>query len=751
MTDRDYNNDIDFSETSIRSSQNADYTESDLSESDLLIRSQLQSQQNNFSLSYDNNKNNQANENDIRVEYKNISPDQLENSAVKENIKKNLKNFLKIPKIVRKIREMCTYNKESIYVKYKEIEEFNENIVNVLINNTKVFMTIFNDALKAVVSSMFSNYENIKKSVFVRIYELPFFEKIRDLRNKNLNTLIQLTGVVTRRTNVIPLMAIAKYDCLKCNCEFGPFVVDEEFRPSNCIECQSRGPFKISQNTIYKDYQKLRIQELPNSVDTGSLPRSLEVILQNDLIDTTKPGDEITITGIYQNSFNLNYNIKTGFPVFFTSLDCLCLSKKENEFKLTNDDIVKIFELSKKKNIKNIIRNSIAPSIFGHSSMKQAIACSIFGGVSKTKDDYKIRGDINVLLMGDPGTAKSQILRFVNEISSKSILASGQGASSVGLTASVKRDHMTKEWTLEGGAMVLADKGICLIDEFDKMNDKDRTSIHEAMEQQSISISKAGIVSSLNARCSVIAAANPKLGRYNTSIPFRLNVNLSDPIISRFDILCVVRDEINSEIDSMMAEYILNNRMKNLEESNNNDTSFDDPNRIEDLNLFKKYIYYAKMKINPKINASKINKMAVVYSELRKESLRNAGVHITPRWVESMVRVSESFAKMRLSEEVNDGDVDDAISVCVESFIYAQKYSVLKNLRRKFKKYLKNSDSILIYILNEMFKEVQSFSNNNFISIDIFKKRADDFGIDINDFIKEVEVKRKDTLLKATM
>src|SRR5271168_2710534 len=228
-------------------------------------------------------------------------------------------------------------------------------------------------------------------------------------------------------------------------------------------------------------------------------------------------------------------------------------------FRLSEDDERKIKALSREPNIAKRICESIAPSIYGHEDIKTAVALSLFGGVAKVAQGrHAIRGDINVLLLGDPGTAKSQILKYVEKTAHRAVFTTGQGASAVGLTASVHKDPVTSEWTLEGGALVLADKGTCLIDEFDKMNDQDRTSIHEAMEQQSISISKAGIVTSLQARCSITAAANPIGGRYNATVPFSQNVELTEPILSRFDILCVVRDTVDPSEDERLARFVVN-------------------------------------------------------------------------------------------------------------------------------------------------------------------------------------------------
>lgn len=267
------------------------------------------------------------------------------------------------------------------------------------------------------------------------------------------------------------------------------------------------------------------------------------------------------MTGIYRNNFSYVLNIKNGFPVFATVIEANSICKKEDqfaEFRLTEDDQKELRKLAEDPLIGLRIIRSIAPSIYGHHDIKTAIALSLFGGQPKNvQGKHPIRGDINVLMLGDPGTAKSQFLKYIEKTAHRAVFTTGQGASAVGLTASVRKDPVTREWTLEGGALVLADKGVCLIDEFDKMNDADRTSIHEAMEQQSISISKAGIVTTLQARCAIIAAANPTRGRYNSAIPFSQNVHLTEPILSRFDILCVVKDAVDPVADEKLARFVV--------------------------------------------------------------------------------------------------------------------------------------------------------------------------------------------------
>ena len=446
-----------------------------------------------------------------------------------------------------KIRTMCEENRASFEVDYNILASECQVLAYFLPEAPTEVLTIFDEAAKSVVLSMFPRYEAITKEIHVRITDLPLVEELRSLRQLHLNQLIRTSGVVTSSTGVLPQLSLIKYDCDKCSYIMGPFVQsqNQETKPGVCPECQSRGPFNINmEETLYKNYQRVTMQESPGKVPAGRLPRSKDAILLGDLCDTCKPGDEIELTGVYTNNYDGSLNTAQGFPVFATVIMANHVYRKDesNATKsMTDEDIKAIVALSKDERIGERIVASMGPSIFGHEDIKRALALSLFGGQAKDKSDkHKVRGDINALLCGDPGTAKSQFLKYVEKVAPRAVFTTGQGASAVGLTAYVQRSPVTKEWTLEAGALVLADKGVCLIDEFDKMNDQDRTSIHEAMEQQTISISKAGIVTSLKARCAVLAAANPIGGRYDPSMTFSENVDLTEPILSRFDILCVV-------------------------------------------------------------------------------------------------------------------------------------------------------------------------------------------------------------------
>lgn len=632
--------------------------------------------------------------------------------------------FGKTEKYIKAIKTMCSLNLESIEVDYEDLKAFHESLEN----SADAFLGILDSALVRVTQGYFPNYHLIKPLIHGRIINLPVIENIRDLRNSHLNKLIRINGVVTRRSGVYSLYSIVKFTCTKCKATFGPFI-GKNIKPTSCFECQGKGPFIINTSeTIYKDFQKLTIQEIPGTVPSGSLPRSKEVLLYFDLIDCCKPGDEVDIVGIYQNNFSISLNIKNGFPVFSTMIEASSLRKKVTKLEMTDDDIREIKELGKNPNVVDVLIDNFAPSIYGHKDIKTAILLSMIGGQAKEKNGIRIRGDINVLLMGDPGTAKSQFLRYVSKTSHRAVMSTGQGSSAVGLTASVQKDPVTHEWTLEGGALVLADRGVCLIDEFDKMNDTDRTSIHEAMEQQSISISKAGIVATLHARCAVIAAANPVRGKYNPALSFAQNINLSDPIVSRFDLLCVVKDTIDKTEDTRMAEFILHSHSEKNEQSSINSAR----GKISQ-DLLRKYLLYARNNIEPVLSTVDVQKISHLYADLRKESV-SSGIPITVRHIEAIVRVSEAFAKLRLSNMVTKSDIDRAISLTLDSFLNSQRYSLSKQLKKKFSKYFEeNSDDLMVFLLKQMITERLAAVGLDDVPVPEFISRCTHNGLSVGD------------------
>ncbi|CAK7238682.1 MAG: MCM DNA helicase complex subunit [Sporothrix thermara] len=510
-----------------------------------------------------------------------------------------------------RIRTLGEINAESLEVSYDHLSSAKAILAYFLANAPTEILKLFDDVAMDVVLLHYPDYERIHSEIHVRIFDLPVHYTLRQLRQSHLNCLVRVSGVVTRRSGVFPQLKYVKFDCSKCGVTLGPFQQEAnvEVKINYCQSCQSRGPFTLnSEKTVYRNYQKLTLQESPGTVPAGRLPRHREVILLWDLIDKAKPGEEIEVTGTYLNNFDAQLNNRNGFPVFATILEA-----------------------------NNVVK------------------------------------------------AHDQLAGF----------------------PSVRRDPLTSEWTLEGGALVLADKGTCLIDEFDKMNDQDRTSIHEAMEQQTISISKAGIVTTLQARCGIIAAANPIGSRYNATIPFAANVELTEPILSRFDILCVVRDTVDPAEDERLARFIVNSHSRShpamepesLQAGASHDDQVQPSNQASSSSanttpenqipqeLLRKYILYARERCSPKLYNMDEDKVARLFADMRRESLATGAYPITVRHLEAIIRISEAFCRMRLSEYCSAQDIDRAIAVTIESFVGSQKVSCKKALARAFAKY----------------------------------------------------------------
>ncbi|CAO3595518.1 unnamed protein product [Absidia cylindrospora] len=597
-----------------------------------------------------------------------------------------------------RIRDMGERNGESFEISYEHLVSAKAVLAYFLANSPATMLNILDEVALEVTLMQYPEYERIHRDIHVRVTDLPSITTLRELRQNQLNCMIRVSGIVTRRTGIFPQLKWVKYNCGKCDQLLGPFYQDihSEIKINTCPNCQCNGPFIVNmEQTIYRNYQKLTIQETPGTIPPGRLPRHHEVICLWDLIDKAKPGEEIEVTGVYRNNFDASLSTKSGFPVFATIIEANYINKRGELFaayRLTDDDKKMIIGMGADRHIGQKIIKSIAPSIYGHNGIKRAIALSLFGGISKNvQGKHPIRGDINILMLGDPGTAKSQFLKYVEKTVQRAVFTSGKGASAVGLTASVHKDPVTREWSLDGGALVLADRGVCLIDEFDKMSDTDRTSIHEAMEQQSISIAKAGIITTLQARCSVIAAANPISGRYNSSIPFSQNVELTEPILSRFDVLCVVKDIVEPEQDHMLATNVIASHIRShpnygQEEDDDEDDAYAKPSEVDPeiipQDVLRKYLMYARETIHPQLQQVNEDKLSNLYSELRRESLASGGIPITVRHLESIIRLAEANAKMHLREYVRSDDVDMAIRVTLDSFIGAQKYSIKKVLRQ---------------------------------------------------------------------
>ncbi|CAN8071889.1 unnamed protein product [Agarophyton chilense] len=665
----------------------------------------------------------------------------VEEQRVKKELHRRFESFLKSFTdqktesfiYMDRIRAMAANNAQSLVVNFRHFTQSEPIVATWLADAPTPILEIYNKVATALTFTIFPEYSRVHPEVFVRIAEFPILDNLRDIRHVHLNTLIKVSGVVTRRSGVFPHLRSVKLNCEKCRRILTP-PTTSTFRPErsirSCPECESRGPFTINpEQSSFGNFQKLTLQERPGSVPAGRLPRYKEIIILNDLIDCARPGEEVEVTGTYRHNIDASINIQNGFPVFSTIIEANCVRKVEDahaESELTDDDIAEIRKLSRHPRIAERMFASIAPSIYGHANIKRALALALFGGQAKeVGEKHHIRGDINCLLLGDPGTAKSQFLKYVEKTANRAVYTTGKGASAVGLTAVVHKDPVTREWTLEGGALVLADRGVCLIDEFDKMNDTDRTSIHEAMEQQSISVSKAGIVTTLQARCSVFAAANPLKGRYDPSLSFFDNVDLTEPILSRFDVLCVVRDTVDASKDETLARFVVDSHIKShpqlREDDEDSENGESKGNEFVDYcstsvelipqPMLRKYLRYARRAVVPKLSNMDKEKISALYIDLRRESMSSGGMPIALRHLESIVRLAESNARLHLREYVRDDDINTAIAVMLESFFTSQKYSLMRQMRRKFHKYLafrRDDNELLLYILNGLVRDYSS-------------------------------------------
>lgn len=645
---------------------------------------------------------------------------------------------------VQRIQAMFRANLQSFELSYVHLGEVYNSILALwLVDVPEIMMELINEAANHLAYvTLNPNYSAVHKSIRVRIADLPLIDPIRDFRQMHRDVLVRVEGVVIRRSPVYPQLQAVRYDCGRCSYVIGPVIqrTDREVKVTQCPSCQSKGPFRINMAlTEYRSHQTIVVQEPPGKVPPGRLPRSIEAVLTHDLIDRARPGEEVEIIGTYKNTFDALLNHRQGFPVFTTVLianNVTCRTSDIGNYTLPEDERQRILALSRDPRVKKKLVASMAPSIHGRDDIKLGLLLSLLGGVPKdigSDQSHKIRGDINVLLVGDPGTAKSQFLKFVEKVADRAVFTTGRGSTAVGLTASVQKDAVTGDFTLEGGALVVADRGVCLIDEFDKMSDQDRTSIHEAMEQQTISIARGGIVTTLSARCSIIAAANPIGGRYDPSISFDANVDLTTPILSRFDLLFVVRDEVHADEDTRLARFICSSHQKSHPQSHAeakaaaaekrarlqdlrrqleaaqsaeerqaiNDEMVDtaaettgvredeDPSTSNPLPqaLLKKYILYARSTCRPMISRVDEHTLAKVYTDLRQAS-KGGGIPITVRHMESIIRLSEAHARIYLRDFVENDDVNAAIALFLRCFLASQKYRMRTQLEGEFRKFL---------------------------------------------------------------
>lgn len=566
---------------------------------------------------------------------------------------------------------------------YQQLQDYPQEVIPIMDQTVK-------DCMVQLVMDNDLDFEisEIEGSIYkVRPFNVSTQKDMRELNPDDIDRLVSIKGIVIRSTPVIPDMKIAFFRCNVCEhttvVEIDRGIIQE---PTVCPRnacAQPNSMILIHNRCSFADKQIIKVQETPDNVPDGQTPHSVSLCVYDELVDSMRPGDKIEATGIFRSTpVRVNARQRVLRSLYKTFLDVVHIKKTdkrrlnidtslnvdsdisrkqdvEETRKITEDDIIKIKSVANRLDVYELLARSVAPSIYELDDVKKGILLQLFGGTSKkfTKGG-KYRGDINVLLCGDPSTSKSQLLQYVHKIAPRGIYTSGKGSSAVGLTAYVTRDIDTRQFVLESGALVLSDGGVCCIDEFDKMNEFTRSVLHEAMEQQTISIAKAGIITTLNARTSILASANPVHSRYDPTLPVTKNIDLPPPLLSRFDLVYLLLDKVDDRMDRMLAKHITN---MYLEDTPDNAAETE----VLPVEFLTMYIGYAKQNCFPKLTPEAKDELVKCYVDMRKmgdDSRANEKrITATTRQLESMIRLSEAHAKMRLSELVELGDVQEAV------------------------------------------------------------------------------------------
>ncbi len=573
--------------------------------------------------------------------------------------------------------------KKSLMVDYADINTYSVDFAMYVLDNPDACLASARKSAMSLVPSMNRPGEAIN----VRIVNLPRDAKveIRNLRADHLRKLVAVEGLARKVTTVKPRMTHALFRCARCGAEMWVLqpgmLLKEPMMCSNpeggCNKQATR--FNLDEKaSVYIDTQKIEIQESPEGLRGGAQPERITGYVEDDIAGEVTAGNRITLNGILRSVEKTERDKST---VFETYLDVISVEFEQHEYdeiQITADDEKEILRMSKDPDLYDNIVKSISPSIYGLDSVKRAIALQLFGGCHKEMDDGTVmRGDMHILLIGDPGVAKSQLLRYMSMLAPRGIYASGKSASAAGLTAAAVRDDFGDgRWTLEAGALVLADKGLACIDELDKMTDQDRSSLHEAMESQRISVAKAGITATLQCRCSMLAAANPKYGRFEEDTSIADQIDLPPALMSRFDLIFVLTDKPDKKKDTAITEHILAAHQRGQVRMMHDGETVEGVDVKEvlertanirpvyDVEILRKYVAYSK-RITPVMTDDA--KRIIEDSFLRIRSMGGGNtVPITARQLEAFVRLSEASAKMRLSPVVTDLDANRAVDLVEE-------------------------------------------------------------------------------------
>lgn len=637
------------------------------------------------------------------------------------------------PTYIQELQRLADTGDAFLDIDMLHLYRFDSALYRTIVCFPSEVITIFD----AVVHALFEKHhpdevlaitERRRSSITVRPWNLRSadHQSMRTLNPSDISSMVAVRGMVIRASPLIPDIQRAMYRCNKCFRMQEQGIQDGRIsEPRVCPACRARDSFTLLHSrSSFTDKQMVRLQEAPEAVPKGDTPATFTLVTYDSLVDSTKPGDRVEITGILRATpVRLNPRMRTVRSVFRTYIDCVhvrVLNNKQarataegdsmedngytSEIGNTGLDEEFTFEKLKARNkrfetlsqhpqLYEILSSSLAPSIFGMTDEKKGVLLQLFGGASKdgtgqansapTADgSARFRSAINVLLVGDPGTSKSQLLQCAHRLAPRGVYTSGRGSSAVGLTAYVTRDPDSDEFVLESGALVLSDQGVCCIDEFDKMSDFARSVLHEAMEQQTVSIAKAGIIATLNARTAVLAAANPVHSRYDTSKSVVDNIDLPPTLLSRFDLIYLVLDAPNADADRRLARHIVSLFYKNYDNREKVKRSYSGKTETadcdEELNpiplapdysgadLLKTsdltgYIAYAREKVDPKLCDDAAKALVDGYLEMRGGGRGGSNITATPRQLESLIRLAEAHARMKLSEIVTEADVEEAM------------------------------------------------------------------------------------------
>jgi replicative DNA helicase Mcm len=551
----------------------------------------------------------------------------------------------------------------SLTVDFEDLLAFDQRLAEELLEKPEEYLKHANNAAYAQLQIEDPEYAEKAATVNARIVRLLEAEVLRKLGSRQIGRLVMVEGIVVRSSPVRPMVMQAAFKCKRCG-TLNPVNQTGQYlkAPFACSgpDCGSKGPFEfVQEESTFIDSQDLRVQERPEDLPPGQLPRTLSIkLVGSEIVDIARPGDDVSTVGeVHALAPTLPGVGKLRTFILHLDANSIEVMGKEPETAQPSpEEEEKILELAKDPWVHRKIVSSIAPSIYGYDHIKEAIMYLLFGGVPKTLPDITIRGELNALIVGDPGTAKSQLLQYVARIAPRGLYTSGRGTTAAGLTAAVIREK-GGGMSLEAGALVLADKGICCIDEMDKMRPEDRVAIHEAMEQHTVSVAKGGIVATLNARAAILAAANPALGRYEPHRTVAENISLPVTILSRFDLIFVLRDVPNKESDTKMSEHILEIHRKGS-------SPVEPPIPVE---LLRKYIGYAKG-VKPVLGQEALKRLGDFYLAMRSASeAEGSPVAITARQLESLVRTAEARARVALRKEVTAEDAEAAVAIMKRS------------------------------------------------------------------------------------